>query len=388
MAVDHSGNLYAAEDAGNSIVEYAAGTTQSIAYYSVGISTASVLLFDSSGDLFVANSGNSTVGEYPPGSVIPSVTYTATPNAVGGISIQSSNRPMQIGGSNLPGYNGIDLTTAELSRIVTTASGTLTLQDEENNITFTTVTPTTTPGASLNVVQDTTGSGQIILDDGAGTATALNGNGGSISITAGNGGIVALAANNNSAEIATTGASVTLLTAGPIGSSTNRIQFADDASTSQQVVSIGSSTIQPSSVYLDGLGSLTLGSILGGTTNAKVDVTARTNLTVTAGSTISSGTSTLSLGADLTAGELGDDGVGTLSIGAGATVTSANNTPHAVTLRGANVNLDTSSNPAVVSTQRVVSPRQEEPSPDWSTPAPWRSTRMGTCSSRIGDRTP
>ena len=109
------------------------------------------------------------------------------------------------------------------------------------------------------------GGGQIILDDGSGTGTALNGNGGSITITAGTGGIAALAANNNTAEITTTGASVTLLTDGPIGTSTNRIQFADDSNTAQQVVSIGSTSVQPSSVYLDGLGSLTLGNVAAAT---------------------------------------------------------------------------------------------------------------------------
>ena len=64
-----------------------------------------------------------------------------------------------------------------------------------------------------------------------GSGTALNGNGGTISITAGTGGIAALAASNSTAEISTTGASVTLLTAGPIGTSTNRVQFADDSNT-------------------------------------------------------------------------------------------------------------------------------------------------------------
>ena len=270
--------------------------------------------------------------------------------------IQSSveSRPMAMGGTNSLSVAGINLTSAELAQIFTTAGGTITIGEgqQTGNITFSTATPATTAGAALNVIQSTSGAGQIILDDGSGTATALNGNGAEILIEAGTGGIVALAASNSTAEIATTGATVTLQTSGPIGTSTNRIQFADDANTAQQIVSIGSTSTQPSSVYLDGLGSLTLASILGGAVNATIDVTARTNLVVTAGATINSGAGTLSLGADLTAAGAGDDGVGTLSINSGATVTSSNASASAITLRGADVNIDTSSNPAVVGANR------------------------------------
>ena len=59
--------------------------------------------------------------------------------------------------------------------------------------------------------------------------------------------------------------------------------------------------MEPSSVYLDGLGSLTLGNIQGGFVNTLIDVTARNDLTVTAGDTVDSGTSTLSLAADVNA---------------------------------------------------------------------------------------
>ena len=44
----------------------------------------------------------------------------------------------------------------------------------------------------------------------------------------------------------------------------------------------------------------------------------------------------------------GDDGVGTLSIAAGATVVSSNPTAGAITLRGAEIDIDTSADPAVV----------------------------------------
>ena len=106
--------------------------------------------------------------------------------------------------------------------------------------------------------------------------------------------------------------------------------------------------MSPAACILDGLGSLTLGQYPGRDGQHAIDVTARTNLTVAAGATIDSGTSTLSLAADLKADGTGDNGTGTLSIAAGATVISSNPTASAITLRGANIDIDTSTNPAVV----------------------------------------
>ena len=63
---------------------------------------------------------------------------------------------------------------------------------------------------------------------------------------------------------------------------------------------------------------------------------------------INAGSGTISLGADSTPADTGDDGIGTLSIDAGAIVTTSNTSSGAITLRGANINIDTSSNPAVV----------------------------------------
>ena len=57
------------------------------------------------------------------------------------------------------------------------------------NITFSTATPATTPGTGLNVIQSTTGAGQLILDTAAGSGTGLNGNGGKVTLTPGTGGI-------------------------------------------------------------------------------------------------------------------------------------------------------------------------------------------------------
>ena len=100
-----------------------------------------------------------------------------------------------MGGTN-NAVAGINLTNAELAQIYTTASGTVTIGDsrQTGNITFTTATPATTAGASTVVVQDPTGPGQIILDDGAGTGTGLDGNGGTVTLTPGTGGIEAVVA--------------------------------------------------------------------------------------------------------------------------------------------------------------------------------------------------
>ena len=344
LAFDHNGNLYVANEGNNTVSEFAAGGTTLQATY-VGLSNPDALAFDSSGNLYVTNGGGDTVSEFS-----PSLTPTA-----GGVVIQSSveSRPMLIGGTNSNPVAGVNLTGAELAQIYTISSGAITIGDGKQTgaITLSTAMPATTFGATLNVIQSTSGAGQIILDDGGGTSNAIHGNSGNVSLTAGTGGIVALSANDNTAEIGTAGASVSLLTNGPIGSSTNRIQFADHPSTTQQVVSVGSAAIQPSSVYLDGLGSLTLGSVLGGA-NTTVDITARTELTVSAGATINSGASTLSLGADLTAAETGDNGVGTLSINAGATVISSNASANAIKLRGADINIDSSPNPAAVGADR------------------------------------
>ena len=89
--------------------------------------------------------------------------------------------------------------------------------------------------------------------------------------------------------------------------------------------------------------------------NGNVDLAATGNLTVDAGAIVETGTGTISLAADVNADGTGNDGVGTLSIDAGATVTSTNPSASAITLRGANINIDTSANPAVVGASRQLS---------------------------------
>ena len=86
-----------------------------------------------------------------------------------------------------------------------------------------------------------------------------------------------------------------------------------------------------------------------------LDLRATGNLTVDGGGIVETDTGTISLAADVKADGTADDGVGTLSILAGARVTSSNATASAITLRGADINIDTSANPAVVSGQRTPS---------------------------------
>ena len=107
--------------------------------------------------------------------------------------------------------------------------------------------------------------------------------GAGLTLNAGSGGISAVAAGVIASDSA-----VTLNTSGPIGSPGNPLQFADNPNPAQQNVVIGS-TDQPSSVFIAGLGSLTLGNVEGGPTCTQIDVTARTNLVVAPGATINSG---------------------------------------------------------------------------------------------------
>ncbi len=267
--------------------------------------------------------------------------------AGGGVVVRTSQSAlaMSIGGTNTA-VTGVNLTDAELGQISTLASGRITFGDtaQTGNITFTTATPATTSGAQIYAVQSTAGGGGIVLDDdfGGGTAgTALAGGSSLINLTAGTGGITAKNANNTLAEIATTGATVTLNTTGTIGTNANRIQFADQTNTAQQRVVIGT-TNQPSNVSLDGLGTLTIGGITGDAANTVVDVTARTGLNVDG--TITTGTGTISLGADLnydgTADSGAGAGTGTLTLLTGSSVTSANTTTSAITLRGADIDIN------------------------------------------------
>ncbi len=372
LAFDASGNLYVANAGNHTISKVTSGGTVST-FVSSGLSNPWGLAFDASGNLDVANLSG-TVSKVTPGGIVSTlvsglsepvglafdssgalyisnlentISKVAALPATTQVTIRSSlpGRPMSLGGSNNAAVDGINLTSAELARIVTAPTGTVTIGDstQTGDITFSGATVATTAGAATTVVQSTTGAGQIVLDDSNGTA--LDGNGGSISLTAGTGGIAALNPANATAEIATTGAGVTLNTTGPIGTASNPIQFADNTNTAQQVVAIGAA----SSAYLDGLGSLTLGGVTGGTSNTALTVTARTNLVVADNATINTGTAALSLGADLQADGAGDDGVGTLSIDAGTSLYGAS-----ITLRGADIDIASTANVGSASAQSPI----------------------------------
>ena len=123
------------------------------------------LAFDASGNLYVTNAGNNTVSE-----VTPSIAATTA------VTIRSSveSRPMEIGGTNNAAVAGINLTSsAELARLaVTSANGTQIMFGDSNqtgNITFVGATTATTAGAATDVVQSTSGAGQIVFDNSDGT---------------------------------------------------------------------------------------------------------------------------------------------------------------------------------------------------------------------------
>ena len=86
----------------------------------------------------------------------------------------------------------MNLTDAELARIVTIASGTITIGDaaQSGTITFHTARPATTAGAAVQVVEDPASGGQIVLED-AGTGIGLDGNGGTVTLSPGAGGVLA-----------------------------------------------------------------------------------------------------------------------------------------------------------------------------------------------------
>ena len=108
-----------------------------------------------------------------------------------GVTIRTSvpSLPMSIGGLDTA-VVGVNLTAAEVANIVTDG-GPVTFGDSSQlgNLTFTKAKTATTVGAPTIVVQSTTGNGQIILDNGGTTTTALDGNGGKVSLTSGKGGV-------------------------------------------------------------------------------------------------------------------------------------------------------------------------------------------------------
>ncbi len=212
LAFDASGNLFVAnkgqQGGGPTVSELAPGSTTPTATLT-GLIGPDALAFDASGDLFVANDDGgstvSTVSEFTPASYRPAaggvVLRTARPTEA--MSLGGSTAPSSHGGFDLPYFgwkamslgarstppDTLSLSNAELARIFTTASGTVTIGDssQTGNITFQDARPATTAGASTVVMQSTYGSGGIFLN--ASKGTAINGNGGTVSLTPGTSGV-------------------------------------------------------------------------------------------------------------------------------------------------------------------------------------------------------
>nr|WP_303652791.1 Ig-like domain repeat protein [Paludisphaera mucosa] len=321
LAFDSRGDLYVANFGGSSISKVTADGV--VATYLTGVNGPATLAFDSTGALYITNFSRNTVTK-----------ATAAVAATQAVTIRSSlgDRPMSLGGAD-DAVAGVNLTDAELARIVTSPTGVVTIGDAEQtgDLVLAGATLATTPGAVAAVVQSAAGGGRIVLDDTGGTA--LQGGAGGVTLTAGAGGIAALNPADDRAEIATTGAAVVLVTTGPIGVAGSPIQFAANANTAQQIVTVRGA----SSAHLDGLGALTLGNVEGGDANTALTVTAREGLVVAGGAVVNTGAGALSLAADVKADETGDDGVGTLHIGAGSAVYAAT-----IALRGADIDVDAS----------------------------------------------
>ena len=198
--------------------------------------------------------------------------YTGTP----------ATRAMVIGDSVGGAFS---LSDAELALL----SGFSTLVIGENGQQAATVTVRTAtspvPAASITVYADS-GAGGIVLDD-QGTSTALaTGGSGNITLVAGTGGITSSNATNGVAELSTSG-TISLTSAGSIGSAPNRIQFP----AGQANVTV---TNAPGGVWFGGLGALTLGAITTNSTGAPgLDVTSAGLLTLAGAVSTSSGNITL-----------------------------------------------------------------------------------------------
>jgi YVTN family beta-propeller protein len=217
LAFDAAGNLYICNFDATTVSKVTAGSSTATPYVTNGLMKPVGLAFDSSGNLYIANFGNDTVSK---------VAVTTSTPVAGGVWIRSSlpARPLLLGDTSNP-VNGINLTSTELARIHTTATGTVTFGDasQTGDITFRTARPATTAGASLVVSEDPAGPGRIVLDD-ASTHTALDGNGGRINLTAGAGGIVAVHSAAGLFEIATT-APVSLDTDGAAGTASSPLHL-------------------------------------------------------------------------------------------------------------------------------------------------------------------
>jgi filamentous hemagglutinin family protein len=158
---------------------------------------------------------------------------------------------MDIGFTGAGAYQISDAELAQITGAATIRFGESLTQS--GAITVRTADFSALPTAAANIeVNSNSGAGSVSLDDdGAGTALASGS--GNITVRGGTAGILATQLTGVQAEISTSG-TVTLTSAGAVGSGTNRIQFLaaqDDVNVTQA----------PGGVYFNGLGVLTLNAI-------------------------------------------------------------------------------------------------------------------------------
>jgi sugar lactone lactonase YvrE len=234
LAVDAAGDMFMSGDGASGLLYEITPAGVATQIGNNAIIWNSGLALDSAGNLYVAD-----------GYVAPDVfKFTPPFSPTTQITIASSveSRPMLIGGTDkVSGFGGVNLTNAELARLFvegTTlfaplqASGTLTFgdADQSGDITFSNAvagygypSPTT---VHMAAIQSTTSQGAILLDNGSGSAPAINANGDEIDLTAGKGGI--LEANSNALDTAdlSDAAGEVLVSGGPVGSSSQPVQVA------------------------------------------------------------------------------------------------------------------------------------------------------------------
>jgi sugar lactone lactonase YvrE len=83
LAIDTNGNVYVAGYYGNTVLQFAAGSTTPTAVLT-GLNTPSDVVVDANGNVYVANAGSDTVSIFTPGSTIASLTLSGLndPNAL------------------------------------------------------------------------------------------------------------------------------------------------------------------------------------------------------------------------------------------------------------------------------------------------------------------
>ena len=196
VAVDSVGNVYVADSNNDEIrkitpaggVTTLAGSPGENGYGSAdgtgsgaSFSYPEGVAVGSTGDIYVADTYSYEIRKLMPVAATSVVTIRSS----------QATGPMSLGGAD-GDCTGMNLTDAELARIVTSASGMITIGDatESGVIAFHTAQPATTAGAAIQVIEDPASGGQIILDD-AGTGIALDGNGGTVTLSPGAGGVLA-----------------------------------------------------------------------------------------------------------------------------------------------------------------------------------------------------